>query len=461
MKRLACLLLLVLHHLASAAAPLNFVVFLTDDLGATDLACYGSKFYETPNLDRLAKDGMKFTQAYSACTVCSPTRAAMMTGKWPAQLHVTDWIAGHERPFAKLKIPEWRKELDLGERTIAEALHDRGYVSGHFGKWHLEHTAKEHGFDVTVGDNGKGSPQGYLPPYHNPNLPDGPPGEELTARLTSEAEKFIEMNKAKPFFIYFAPYAVHTPLGGKPDVIEKYKAKADPNDPQHTPAYAALVQAVDDSVGSLRAKLDKLGLSENTVFIFTSDNGGLELGQVTYNLGMRAGKGSAYEGGVRVVGLCKWPGLTKPGMTSATPVITLDWPTTIAAAAGAKLPAQGADVRPLLRGEKLAERPLFWHYPHYHPGGATPYSAVRDGSWRLVHFYEDDRVELYDLATDPEEKNDLATKQPEQTKALRAKLDAWRKDTGAQAPTPNPDYDAAKNAQPKGKNQKQKAKAEK
>ena len=450
------LLLLTLTGLVRAAQP-NFVVFLTDDLGCTDLACYGSKFYETPNLDRLAKDGMKLTQCYSACTVCSPTRAAMMTGKWPAELHLTDWIAGHNRPFAKLKIPDWRMELDLGEKTIAEALHERGYVSGHFGKWHLEHTAKEHGFDVTVGDNGKGSPTSYLPPYKNPNLPDGPPGEELTARLTSEAEKFIEQNKAKPFYLYFAPYAVHTPLGGKPDVIEKYKAKVDPNSPQHTPAYAAMVQAVDDSVGSLRAKLEALGLSENTVFIFTSDNGGLELNQVTYNYGVRAGKGSAYEGGTRVVGLVRWPGVTKPGTTSATPVITLDWPTTIAATAGATLPAHGVDVRPLLRGENIPARPLFWHYPHYHPGGATPYSAMREGDWRLVHFYEDDKMELYNLATDPEEKQDLAATQPDRVKTMRAALDQWRKETTAQAPTPNPNYDPTKNAAPKrkGKNAEQ------
>ena len=327
-------------------------------------------------------------------------------------------------------------------------------MSAHFGKWHLEHTAKEHGFDVTVGDNHGGSPKGYLPPYNNPNLPDGPPGEELTARLTNEATQFIEANKAKPFFVYFAPYAVHTPLGGKPDVIEKYKAKADPNAPQHNPTYAAMVQAVDDSVGALRAKLDALGLSENTVILFTSDNGGLVLNQITYNLGMRAGKGSAYEGGTRVVGLCKWPGITKPGTQTTTPVITLDWPTTIAAAAGAKLPAEGVDVRPLLRGETIAPRPLFWHYPHYHPGGATPYSAVRDGDLRLVHFYEDDRVELYDLAKDPEEKTDIASAQPERVKKLRAELDAWRQKNAAQAPTANPDFDPAKNAQPKAKAKK-------
>ncbi len=452
MKRIL-FLLLTLTALAHAA-PLNFVVFLIDDLGATDLSCYGSQFYETPNLDRLAKDGMKFTQAYSACTVCSPTRAAMMTGKYPARLHVTDWIAGHVRPFAKLKIPDWRKNLDPAETTIAEALHERGYVSAHFGKWHLERTAKDHGFDVTVGDNHGGSPKGYLPPYNNPNLPDGPPGEELTARLMSEATQFIEANKAKPFFVYFAPYAVHTPLGGKPDVIAKYKAKADPSAPQNNPTYAAMVQAVDDSVGALRAKLDALGLSENTVIIFTSDNGGLVLNQVTCNLGLRVGKGSAYEGGVRVVGLCKWPGLTKAGSTSATPVITMDWPTTIAAAAGVKLPGEGVDVRPLLHGEAIADRPLYWHYPHYHPGGAAPYSAVRDGSWRLVHFYEDDHVELYDLAHDPEEKGDVASSQPERTKSLRAKLDAWRKEVRAQVPAPNPDYDPIKNAQPRGKAKK-------
>lgn len=445
MKRLVFLLLALTSF--AAAAPLNFVVVLIDDLGATDLACYGSKYYETPNLDRLAQDGMKFTQAYSACTVCSPTRAAMMTGKWPAQLQVTDWIAGHNRPFAKLKIPDWRKELDPAETTIAEALKERGYVSGHFGKWHLQRSAKDHGFDVTVGDNGGGSPKSYLPPYQNPNLPDGPSGEELTARLTTEVEKFIETNKAKPFFVYFAPYAVHTPLGGKPDVIEKYKAKTDPDAPQHTPAYAAMVQAVDDSIGSLRAKLDTLGLSENTAVIFTSDNGGLVLNEVTYNLGLRVGKGSAYEGGVRVVGLCKWPGLTKPGMTSATPVITLDWPTTIAAAAGAKLPGEGVDLRPLLRGESIAKRPLYWHYPHYHPGGATPYSAMRAENWRLVHFYEDDKMELYDLAHDPEEKTDLAAAQPERVKTMRAQLDKWRDSVHAQTPTPNPDYDPVKNAQ--------------
>jgi len=447
MKRLFLLLLsLALARPLVAAPPLNFVVFLTDDLGATDLSGYGSTFYETPNLDRLAREGAKFTQAYSACTVCSPTRAAMMTGKYPARLHLTDWIAGHDRPFAKLRIPDWTKELSLGERTLAEALHEKGYVSGHFGKWHLEHTARDHGFDVTVGDNGIGSPRGYLPPYRNPNLPDGPPGEELTGRLTQEAEKFIETNREKPFFVYFAPYAVHTPLGGKPEVVAKYQAKVQTGAPQHNPTYAAMVQAVDDSVGALRAKLDALGLSENTVFIFTSDNGGLVLNQITYNLGMRAGKGSAYEGGVHVVGLCRWPGVTQPGAVIDKPIVTMDWPASIAATTGATLPGDGADLRPLLGGQAFADRPIFWHYPHYHPGGATPYSAVRFGGWKLIHFYEDDHVELYDLGTDPEEKHDLAPSQPERTKSLRAKLDAWRQEAGAQVPTPNPDFDPIKDA---------------
>lgn len=449
MLRLTLLsLVLAWTTLVRAEAPLNFIVFLTDDLGATDLACYGSPFYETPNLDRLARDGAKFTQCYSACTVCSPTRAAMMTGQYPAKLHVTDWIAGHNRPFAKLQIPEWTKELPLGTRTVATALKEKGYVTAHFGKWHLEHTARDHGFDISVADNGKGQPASYLPPYKIANFPDGPPGEELTGRLTQEANHFIEANKAKPFFVYFAPYAVHTPLGGLPEVIAKYKAKADPNAPQHTPAYGAMVQAVDDSVGALRAKLDELKLCDRTVFIFTSDNGGLLLGRVTSNLGLRSGKGSAYEGGVRVVGLCRWPGLTQPGRVCSTPAITLDWPTTIAATAGASLPAaEGTDLRPLLRGESIPPRPLYWHYPHYHPGSATPYSAIRDGDWRLVHFYEDDRVELYDLAHDPEEKMDLAAKDPERAKALKAKLDTWRQKEGAQAPVPNPAYDAEKDQQ--------------
>jgi arylsulfatase A-like enzyme len=432
--------------LRAAEPPLNYLVVLADDLGAADLGCMGSKFYETPHLDRLAADGMKFTAAYAACTVCSPTRAALLTGQYPARLHVTDWIAGHARPKAKLRVPDWKKELDPATTTLAEVLREKGYATAHFGKWHLERRATDHGFDVSVGDNGKGQPATYLSPYKNPDLPDGPPGEELSDRLTQEALSFIEKKKAQPWLVYLSHYAVHTPLGGKPEVIAKYQAKAQAEAPQRSAAYAAMVQAVDDSMGALRAKLDALGLSERTVVIFTSDNGGLLGGPknpVTANLGLRAGKGSPYEGGVRVAAICRWPGETKPGTTCAVPVITMDWTASIAAAAGVALDADGVDLRPLLRAEEIKPRPLFWHYPHYHPGGATPYSAIRQGNLKLLQFFEDQRLELYDLAADPEEKTDLAASQREAALALATQLDAWRTQVSAQLPLPNPDYDPA------------------
>ncbi len=427
-----------------AEEKLNFLFVLVDDMGLTDLGCYGSKFYETPHIDQLAKDGMKFEKAYSACTVCSPTRAALMTGKYPARLHLTDWIAGHDRPFAKLLPPDWTQELKAGETTIADLLRAKGYATAHFGKWHLgkNQPATAHGFDLSLADNGKGQPDSYLSPYKNPNLPDGPPGEELTDRLTREASQWMEKNRDRPWFLYLPHYAVHTPLGGKPEVISRFQAKADPQAPQKNPKYAAMVAAVDDSIGALRAKLDELHLAERTVIIFTSDNGGLL--PVTGNLGLRAGKGSAYEGGVRVPAIVVWPGVTKAGSECATPVITMDWFATLAAAAGIETKSEGVDMRPLLHGESIPARPIYWHYPHYHPGGATPYSAVRDGDWKLVHFYEDDRVELYDLAHDPQEKTNLAETQPDRAKAMRAQLDAWRKSVDAQPPVPNPKYEATR-----------------
>ena len=369
-----------------------------------------------------------------------------MTGKYPARLHVTDWIAGHNRPNAKLRIPDWTQELKASETTIAEALRGRGYATAQFGKWHLgkDNVATAHGFDVSVADNGRGQPATYLSPYKNPNLADGPDGEELTDRLTSEAAGWIEKNKDRPWFVYLPHFGVHTPLGGKPEVISRFQVKADPDAPQKNAKYAAMVSAVDDSVGALRAKLDELKLADRTVIIFTSDNGGLL--PITSNLGIRAGKGSAYEGGVRVPAIVVWPGVTKPGTECTTPVITMDWFATLAASAGIDATGDGVNLQPLLKGETIPARPIYWHYPHYHPGGATPYSAVRDGDWRLVHFYEDDRVELYNLRDDPEEKHDLVATKSGEAKRLRAQLDNWRESVGAQAPTANPDFDPTKNA---------------
>jgi arylsulfatase A len=443
---------------AAASRPPNIVLFLIDDWGWTDGSSLGSKLYETPNLDRLAAQGMKFTDAYSACTVCSPTRAAIMTGKYPARLHITDWIAGHRRPFAKLKIPDWRMQVPLEEQTIAELLKARGYATGLFGKWHLGNEAfyPEHqGFDVNVGGCDMGAPRNYFPPYGIPTIKDEQPGEFLTDRLTREAVAFIEANRERPFFAYIPHYAVHTPLAGKPEVVERYRKKlAGGSFTQTNPVYAALVESMDDSVGTIMRALARLQLDSNTVILLTGDNGGLS-GTVnaegwrpgpTRNDPLRLGKGSVYEGGVRVPLIVKWPGVTAAGSANPTPVISTDLFATLREIGGATGPAHdGESIVPLLKGgTKLQREAIYWHYPHYHPGGATPYSAIRDGDWKLIHFFEDDHVELYNLKDDLGEKSDLATTNTTKAKELRAKLSAWRQSVGAQLPTPNPAYDPAK-----------------
>jgi len=462
--RLLLLLLLTADLAVAQTRPPNVIFILVDDLGWTDLGCQGSKFYETPNIDRLAREGMRFTQAYAACTVCSPTRAAAMTGKYPARLHITDWIAGHVRPQAKLKVPDWLMHLPLEERTIAETFKEAGYATASIGKWHLGSTEfypDRQGFDVNLGGCDRGQPPSYFSPYGIPTLADGPKGEFLSDRLTDEALKFMEHYQAEPFFIYLPHYAVHTPLMGKPEVIAKYQRKADPQHPQHNPIYAALVESVDDSVGRIVKTLDELKLSEKTLVIFTSDNGGLVLRDVTSNLPLRAGKGSTYEGGVRVPLLVKWPGVTQPGSTCDTPVITPDLPPTMLEMAGLK-PAKnqimdGESLVPLLRGAGAFQRDaIYWHYPHYHPGGATPYGAMRQGDWKLIEFFEDDHLELYNLREDIGEQNDLAAKYPDRAGGLRQKLHAWRQEVDAQMPTPNPDYDPIRATQPAAASRKAK-----
>ncbi len=439
-----------------AARPPNLIFILVDDLGWTDLGYQGSTFYETPNIDRLAREGMRFTQAYAACTVCSPTRAALLTGKYPARLHITDWITGHVRPHAKLRPPDWRMYLPHEERTIAEALRAAGYATASIGKWHLggpEFYPQTHGFDVNIGGFEKGSPPSYFAPYKIPTLADGPKGEFLTERLTDEAIRFIETHRDRPFFLYLPHYAVHTPLMARSNVIARYSAKADPNHPQHHPVYAAMVESVDQSVGRILRTLETLRLAEHTVIFFSSDNGGLVLREVTSNLPLRAGKGSPYEGGVRVPLLVKWPGVTRPGSMCDTPVITPDFYPTMLQIAGLKPEAgqvlDGVSLVGLLRGGRTLQREaLYWHYPHYHPGGATPYGAIREGDWRLVEFYEDNHVELYNLREDIGERHDLAGRFPKVARRLRDRLHAWRERVGAQMPLPNPDYDPARAANP-------------
>ncbi len=436
---------------AEPAARPSIIFILVDDMGWTDLGCQGSKFYETPHIDRLAREGMRFTQAYSACTVCSPTRAALMTGKYPARLHITDWIKGHVRPKAKLKVPDWTMHLPLEERTVAEALKEGGYATASIGKWHLgepEFYPDKQGFDVNLGGYDKGQPPSYFSPYNIPTLADGPKDEFLSDRLTDEALKFIEQNQAKPFFVYLPHYAVHTPLMGKSNVVAKYTAKADPQkSPQRNAKYAALVESVDDSVGRILRRLDELKLAANTVIFFTSDNGGLVLSDVTSNLPLRAGKGSAYEGGVRVPLLVKWPGVTRPGSVCETPVITPDYfPTMLEMAQLKPEKVDGESIVPLLRQSgSLRRDTIYWHYPHYHPGGATPYGAIRQGDFKLVEFFEDDHVELFNLKDDIGEKNDLAAKLPDKATQLRKQLHAWQQEVGAQMPTANPDYASAGN----------------
>lgn len=443
---------LAMPFVHAADRPTNVVIILIDDMGQTDLSCYGSTFYETPNIDRLATQGMRFTQAYSACTVCSPTRASLLTGLYPARLHVTDWIAGHKRPFAKLNVPDWTMHLDLEQPNLAKTLKSHGYATASIGKWHLggpEYYPDKQGFDLNVGGTNKGQPPSYFSPYKIPTLPNGPDGEFLSDRLTQEAIKFITANREKPFFLYLPHFAVHQPIDAKPAVIEKYKKKADPKAPQHNAVYAGLVESVDDSVGTLVKALDDLKLTDNTLVIFASDNGGLL--PVTSNLGLRAGKGSAYEGGVRTPLIVRWPGHVKAGTISDTPVITADYYPTILAALGlndvADHHCDGVSILPVLTGAgPLARTALYWHYPHYHPGGASPHSVVREGNLKLIEFFEDHHLELYDLKADPLEKQNLAAERPQDAQRLQAQLQKWRTDVGAQYPTPNPNYDPAKDA---------------
>lgn len=439
--------------------PPNVVFLLIDDMGGTDAGCYGSKFYETPNIDRLAKDGMKFTQAYSACTVCSPSRAAVLTGKSPARLHITDWIAGHNRPFARLSIPDWTKHLPEEEETLAERLKTRGYATASIGKWHLggaEHSPEKHGFDLNVGGTEQGQPPSYFSPYRIATLPDGPKNEFLSDRLTTEAIGFIEKNKDKPFFVYLPHYAVHTPLMGKPEVVAKYQAKKAEGG-HGNPVYAALVESVDDSVGRLRAALEKLGLAQNTIFIFTSDNGGLS-GTVnaqgwkpgpTDNSPSRLGKGSAYDGGVHVPLLVVWPEVVEAGSVCDTPVIGYDHVPTLLEATGTPLKegqvVDGESLLPLLNQKDVLKRDaICWHYPHYHPGSATPYSAIRAGDWKLIEFLEDSHVELYNLRRDVGEADNVATVEPDIALKLQKQLAEWREKVGAQMPTMNERYDSEK-----------------
>lgn len=438
----------------------NIVFILIDDMGWRDVGFMGSKYYDTPNIDRLSIQGMRFNQAYAACAVCSPTRASIMTGKYPARLHITDWIAGEgDKAKVRFNIPKWQKSLPVTEESIATVLKKAGYATAIAGKWHLGNEGarpENHGFDTSIGVNRAGQPGSYFPPYggmgsagHVPGLDEDGVGRHnayLTDRLTQESQKFIVKHHAahpdQPFFLYLAHYAVHGPLQAKPDLIEKYRGRT-PDGGQKYPVYGAMVDSVDQSVGAILATLDQLKLRDNTLVVFTSDNGGVVHYPTTDNSPLRKGKGFAYEGGSRVPLCISWPGQIPAGETS-TPVISTDFYPTLLAAAGVKPdhPVDGLDLTPLWR-KSAAPSPidtrdaLFWHYPHYWNGTAvTPYSSVRQGEWKLIRCYESNRQELYNLKNDPGERQDLAKENPEQVKKLSDRLDAWLKETKAQLPTP-------------------------
>ena len=323
----------------------NIVMFLIDDLGWKDFSCYGSKFYQTPTIDSLAREGIMFTNAYSSCTVSSPTRASLMTGKYPARLHLTDWISGWNYGRAKLSIPEWTKYLPLEEKTVAEYLKEAGYATWHIGKWHLgddeKYWPENQGFDINIGGNYKGAPiknkqgcGGYFSPYCLPRLENGPEGEYLTDRLTNEAVRLIEQNGGKPFFLNMAHYAVHAPLGAKPEILKKYEALADSSYFQNNATYAAMIQSVDESLRSIINALQHKGVLNNTLIIVTSDNGAVHRTSKSYPL--RKGKGSEYEGGVRVPLIISWKGHTVTGKSTDEPAITPDLFSTILDAANVK-----------------------------------------------------------------------------------------------------------------------------
>ena len=438
----------------------NVVLIVIDDLGWADLGCYGSKFHKTPHLDRMAAEGMRFTQAYAACPVCSPTRAAIMTGRYPQRMGITTWLPGHpDKNEYRLLSPKVNQQLPAEEITIAEVLKTAGYVSASIGKWHLGGTGSlptDHGFDVNIAGDHAGSPYSYFSPYTNkkgnsiPGLEQAPADEYLTDRLSAEAEKFIEANQQKPFFLYLPHYAVHTPLTAKPELLKKYGAMpAQPNGSQINPVYAAMMESMDEAVGRVLKKLDELKLSEKTLVVFTSDNGGLcnGNGQIippTSNSPLRDGKSHLYEGGVRVPLIFKWPGVVKPGTTSDAIVSSVDFFPTIVSAckATSKASIDGANLRPVLDGSgKLERDAIYWHFPHYNGNAAAkPGAAIRAGDWKLIEFYETGRRELFNVAKDMRESNNLIEQNADIAKDLHSRLTAWRESVGAKMPVPNPNY---------------------
>ena len=482
-KNIPALLFLFLF-LASCTAPEkpkpNVLFILADDLGYHDLSCMGSKYYESPNIDRIAHEGMTFTHGYAACQVCSPSRAAIMTGKYPARLGITDWIGAktgetwrQQNRFDKLLPAENNDHLPFEDISLAEAFKAQGYKTFFAGKWHIGSEGsypEDHGFDINKGGWEKGSPiGGFFSPWTNPRLDNGKAGDNLSMRLGKETAKFIQENKEGPFLAYLSFYAVHGPIQTTKEKWKKYRDKADQmglaesgfemerhlpiRRTQDNPVYAGLVEAMDDAVGVVLQELDKLGLDKNTIVVFTSDNGGVASGDAfsSSNLPLRGGKGYQWEGGVREPYFIKVPWLDIAGQKSDIPATGTDfYPTLLELAGLDPMPKQhldGVSLVPILKGEQIASRSLFWHYPHYGNQGGDPSSMIREGEWKLIHYWEDGRRELYNIITDVGEEQDVSKDHPDKVEKLGLLLEQWIRETAGRKPTPDPIYDAEKDAE--------------
>lgn len=448
----------------------NVLFILADDFGYHDMSVMGSKYYETPNIDRIATEGMIFTNGYAACQVCSPSRASIMSGKFAARHGITDWIGAptgeNWRKTGRsnqLLPPEYEHSLNTEYATLPEAMKEVGYLTFFAGKWHLGEKGswpEDHGFDINKGGWDVGSPKGgYFSPWENPNLPSGPDGENLSMRLAKETADFIKDNKDTTFFTYLSFYAVHGPIQTTQEKWGKYRQKAQElsiaesgfkmghflpiRQVQDNPIYAGLVETMDDAVGYVLNTLDELGLADNTIVIFTSDNGGVAAGDAfaTSNLPLRGGKGYQFEGGIREPYFIKVPGVGN-GMHSDIPVSGTDFYPTILDLVGAELRPEehndGISLRPILEGQTIAERPLVWHYPHYGNQGGEPSSIIREGDWKLIHYYEDGHEELYNLKNDVSETTDLASQYPDRTNGLSQKLFTMLDEMGARYPERDP-----------------------
>ena len=470
----------------------NIIFILADDLGWRDTSLYGSKFHQTPNVEALAKRGMMFTQAYAANPLCSPTRASIQTGLWPARIGITAPVCHVPEEFLdeSLEQSATPDKKAIGCRsatrlktdyfTLAEAFKEAGYKTGHFGKWHLgpePYDPLHQGFDVDVPHwSGPGPAGGYIAPWKFPPRLNfqGQPGEHLEDRMVNEAVKFIKQNKDRPFFLNYWAFSVHSPWGAKKDLIEKYRAKVDPKNPQRNPLYAAMIESLDDAVGTLVKTLDELGLAENTIIVFFSDNGGVDwfapamkegFGMdcpPTSNLPLRGGKATIYEGGTREPMIVVWPGVIKGGSKSDAVVQSIDFHPTVLEMIGLKpkegLKFDGVSIVPALKGQPLEREAIFCHFPHYVKAtGALPSTYVRKGDWKLIRLYcqgddQTDRFELYSLKDDIGETTDLSARTPDKVKELNALIDKFLKDSGAVVPVRNPGYKSSAAASVGGRN---------